>query len=230
MNKGSLYIIRDLECKLILPGPFVTTKVNGSLWYNGTPLLGIVDADEKVRCSALAKKKLWDKIPEKYFIKLGDNENGAWAGWTEDYAKHPVCKIKEEEARKKAEKEKLQVTIHLSTRGWGDYSSVEWVGDITQSNAIILKECKQLLTSGHDVDQPSQSDEDLFVKINAARIKWEAKQNYKTEAKGSIDHGAGYCYSCQSHCYGDCGDFQPKPTTNILMKDISNETAYGVND
>jgi len=70
-----------------------------------------------------------------------------------------------------AEKAAHQITIHLSTRGWGDYSSVEWTGDCRTPNNLILAECKSLLANSYDVDQPNQTDDDIIGKINDAKAK-----------------------------------------------------------
>ena len=43
--------------------------------------------------------------------------------------------------------------IYLSSRGWGDYSPLNWTGDITRPDADILAECKDLLINGCDVDK-----------------------------------------------------------------------------
>lgn len=32
--------------------------------------------------------------------------------------------------------------------------------------------------------------------------------------------GAGYCLSCESHCLGDCGNFQPEFTGKMLARKI----------
>jgi len=64
-----------------------------------------------------------------------------------------------------------KATIFLSMRGWGDYSNLEWRGDINRPDADILAECRHLLETGHDVDDPNQSDADILAKIAEAREK-----------------------------------------------------------
>jgi hypothetical protein len=131
-----------------------------------------------------------------------------------------------------AERRKLIVRITLSTRGWGDYSSLEWSGNITRPDSEILAECRAELNAGHDVDQRNQSDADLLAKITAARAKWQADQQPKPASK-PINPGPGYCYSCETYCYGDCGDYQPRPTTATLMRDVDlahREANYGIED
>ena len=37
------------------------------------------------------------------------------------------------------------------------------------------------------------------------------------------EYGPGYCYNCQSYCYGDCGNYAPKQTAAHVLAD--NKTA-----
>ena len=110
-----------------------------------------------------------------------------------------------------------QVRIYLSSRGWGDYSSCEWVGDITRPDAEILEECKRALTTENDVDQPNQSDVELLGKIIKARDDWQTAPARKAaiEAKKAADVKrkieTGYCFACDSYCFGDCGNYTKNP-------------------
>ena len=61
------------------------------------------------------------------------------------------------------------IRIVLSTRGMCEYSPVVWTGDADRADADILAECRQLLATGHDVDERDQSDADIMAKIAAAR-------------------------------------------------------------
>ena len=109
------------------------------------------------------------------------------------------------------------VKIYLSSRGWGDYSPVEWIGDITRPDAEIIAECHSLLANGHDVDKPDQSDAEILTKIKATRESWETaparkaarEQAEAEDIQNKID--SGYCFYCESWCYGDCGHYTPKP-------------------
>jgi len=127
------------------------------------------------------------------------------------------------------------IRINLSSRGWGDYSNVEWTGDQRRSDAEILAECKHLLATGHDVDEPEQSDEQILAKIAGARARKADAPRREKEAEEyyNRDMGAGYCYSCETHCYGDCGNYQPKRTSLIAARDarqVADEANYGIND
>jgi len=127
------------------------------------------------------------------------------------------------------------VTIYLSSRGWGDYSGLEWTGDQRRADAEILAECKHLLATGHDVDESKQTDEQILSKIASARARKadEPRRAKEAEEYYNRDMGAGYCYSCETHCYGDCGHYQPERTGATVARDArlaSNETNYGIND
>lgn len=127
------------------------------------------------------------------------------------------------------------ITVYLSSRGWGDYGALEWIGDQRRPDAEILAECKHLLATGHDVDEPAQTDEQILSKLAAARARKADEPRRAKEAAEyhNRDMGAGYCYHCQSHCYGDCGHYQPRRTRGMIARDAriaSGEANYGIND
>ncbi|MBE3141507.1 MAG: hypothetical protein IMZ53_13105 [Thermoplasmata archaeon] len=130
----------------------------------------------------------------------------------------------------KAEEErKNQISIYLSSRGWGDFSSLDWNGGIRKSDIEILEECKQLLKNGHDIDTPNLTDDQILSLISQARRKHATPIVPYVEP----DHGAGYCYSCQTYCYGDCGNYAPKKTTKHFVSEIqemNQEANFGIND
>jgi len=144
----------------------------------------------------------------------------------------------EEERARQREIEARTVMIYLSSRGWGDYSSCEWVGDITRPDDEILAECKHNLTTEHDVDQPSQSDDEIMVKIDKARADWEAAPARKAarEAEEAEDIrrkvANGYCFACETYCHGDCGHYSSDPQVMYRrqMREAAREANYGIND
>jgi hypothetical protein len=233
MSNGNLHVVRDNIPKMVLPGPSVTIKSDGTIWMSGCPLLGISDPAEIKKYAAVARRKGWVEIPQKYFTRLGDNDNGLWAGWDADYNNHSAKKAEDDLNAKKAAAEKLRVSIHLSTRGWGDYSSVEWHGDITRPDAEILAECRNALTTADDVDLAHQTDAEILAKITGAKAAWEKKAKRPEEKPETESHGPGYCYSCESYCYGDCGDYQPELTNKIMAQRYNSACAednYGISD
>jgi len=142
---------------------------------------------------------------------------------------------KAEEQRQCKELETNTISVYLSSRGWGDYSPVEWSGDGRRPDVEILAECRHLLATGHDVDDPRQSDEQILTAIHNARARKADEPRRKKEAEEYYDRdmGAGYCYSCQTWCYGDCGNYQPKRTGAIVVREAreaSDESNYGIND
>lgn len=144
----------------------------------------------------------------------------------------------QKERAEKAEVAKRTVKIYLSSRGWGDYSSCEWVGDITRPDSEILTECKRLLTTEHDVDQPNQPGDELMGKIVAARAKWEGAPARKAAMEASEAEDIrrkianGYCFSCGSYCHGDCGNYSNNPMieTRRNFAKGQREANYGIND
>lgn len=226
--KGVLRVVRDGEIKLTLPGPLVSIKTDNTIWYQGMPILG-APPEKKSEMGKLVRNEEYDKIPTEYYTHLGHNANGLWVGDDAAWDKHPA-KIVEDAKKISEEIESKKIArIYLSSRGWGDYSSLDWTGDITRSDTDILSECKKLLIDGHDVDKRNQSDADILKLIQEARAEWSAPKQSAKE----IVRGNGYCYSCETYCYGDCGDYQPRETSKIRMAKLQHAMAednYGIND
>ena len=95
----------------------------------------------------------------------------------------------------------MQTKIYLSGRGWGEFSPVEWIGDISRSDAEIVAECRALLLTGHDVDRPNQSYSELASDIQKARREANAQWSPVVVSR---KRGHGWCNRCESYCYGDC--------------------------
>lgn len=236
--KGCLRVIRDNEVKMALPGPSIEIKADGTLWMSGNPILGVTEPKEKKRIAALAKARKYDQIPVIYFTRLGDNPNGLWAGTDEEWAKHPAKAEQDRKAAEEAAEQAKQVKIYLSSRGWGDYSSCEWIGDITRPDSVILAECRHLLSAEYDVDQPKQSDEELMGKITKARADWETAPARKAarEAAEAEDIRrkveTGYCFNCGTWCDGDCGHYTNDPMVESRrdLRQAQREEYYGIND
>lgn len=227
---------RDGEVKLRLP--WVEQKADGTLWFKGMPLLGTTDPSEKQTYSAAIKAGRFDELPAAAFTRLGDNENGLWVGTADEWEARPEKAAADRKAAVAAEEKAKVVRIFLSSRGWGDYSSCEWVGDITRSDAEILAECRAELEGGHDVDRPDQSDEELLAKIAQAREAWRtmperlaaARKAEAEDLQKKID--SGFCFSCETWCHGDCGKFSSDPQTMVLrnLRRARAEENYGIND
>jgi len=173
--KKYVYVVRGKEVKFMFPKSGVTKDPNGFLWYLGRPILGISDPSEKERIIKLIREDKIDQIPNEYFTRFGKNPNGLWVGTDEEWKRHPV-KIEMDRREKERVMEYIKrTTIYLSTRGWGDLPPVEWVGDITRPDEEILYECKGLLKSASDVDDPCQTDAEILEKIKKARDRYEEK-------------------------------------------------------
>lgn len=236
--KGCLRVVRGSEIKLALPGPSITEKADGTLWMSGNPLLGITDAAEKTRCANLVRAGKADQVPAEYFVRLGDNPNGLWAGTDEAWDKHPAKLAQDQAAEEKRAQAAKQVRIYLSARGWGDYSPAEWIGDITRPDAEIMEECKKRLAVDDDIDQPNQTDAEILAKITQVREAWtEAparKAAFEAAEKADIKRKieTGYCFACESYCAGDCGHYSKNPLTKFRrdFAQANREANYGIND
>lgn len=226
--KGVLRIVRDGQVKLTLPCPSVSIKANGTIWFQGMPVLG-APPEKKSEMAKLVKEGKYNEIPIEYYTHLGNNANGLWAGDDESWNTHPAKLTEDIKNAAKALEDKKIVKIYLSSRGWGDYSPLNWTGDITRPDADILAECKDLLINGCDVDKRNQSTTDILKLIQEARTKWATP----TQPEKEIVHGSGYCFSCETYCDGDCGDYQSKITSKIKMAKLQHaitEDNYGIDD
>jgi len=236
--KGCLRVVRGNEVKLALPGPSIVIKPNGTLWMKDNPIFGVTDTTEMDKVANLVRAKKYDQIPDEYFTRLGDNPNGLWAGTDEMWAKHPAKAEQDRLAAIKAAEQAKQVQIYLSSRGWGDYSACEWVGDITRPDAEILAECKHRLTTEYDVDQPNQTDDEIMAKIAKSRADWETAPARRAAREAAEEEDirrkieTGYCFACESWCHGDCGHYSNDPRVRYRreFKEASAEANYGIND
>jgi hypothetical protein len=133
--------------------------------------------------------------------------------------------------------EKRTVAIYLSSRGWGDFSPLEWCGDIARPDAEILAECRRLIETGHDVDS-NPTDNEIVASIHAAREKLEAAPARKAarEAEEAEDIArkiaSGYCFACETYCHGDCGHYSKDPQVMYgrHLREMAREANYGIND
>ena len=209
----SLVVVRGNQVQLIIRQPEV--RPDGTIWTHDIPVLGITDPAAKADATESMKA---GNIPAEFFTRLGDNPNGLWVGTNAEWEKHPAQKIiKSAKAAERAAK----TEIYLSSRGWGDYAPCVWCGDITRPDADILAECREALSTGHDVDKTDQTDTQLLDLIQAARAKGEnrpAREAKKQKAaaediRRKID--SGFCFSCETWCHGDCGHYSNNPSGAI---------------
>lgn len=236
--KGILRIVRGNDVKFTLPAAHAQIKADGTIWCNNMPILGITDPKVKAEAAADIKAKRYDQIPSEAWVRFGYNDNGVWAGDDEAWATHPAKLAQDKRNAIKQEQERKEVTIYLSSCGWGDYSPVEWTGDITRPDAEILAECKTGLATGYDVDEPGQTDDQILARITSAREKWEKEPARRAAMEAAeardIEHKikTGYCFNCESWYYGDCGNYSNDPMVKFHrdLRDAQREANYGIMD
>jgi hypothetical protein len=232
----TLIVARGSEVKLALPKAEI--KADGTIWMYGMPLLGIDNPAEREKYAAAIKARKYSSIPARYFTRLGNNDNGLWVGTNKEWQKQPGKLAANKAAAIKAAEAEKKVRIYLSSRGWGDFSPCEWRGDITRPDAEILAECKTLLETGHDVDMPNQTDNELITEIHKAREKWQMaparkaarEKAEKEDLQRKVD--SGFCFSCESWCHGDCGNYSNDPMVQMRrdMAEASREANFGINN
>lgn len=73
---------------------------------------------------------------------------------------------------------------------------------------------------------------ELSAAIRARRAAQKKEFDAATAAEDALKINTGYCYSCESYCYGDCGHYSSDPGVK-LRRDIAlaqREENYGIND
>lgn len=172
------------EVKLRVPK--CTIRPDGSIWrLNEMPILitsHLPNHEElKRRYTDALRNKRWSDIAPEHYAHLG------WCGeciveTQDEYTLRLRRKYSSEKNGCKNVHESKQICVYLSSRGWGDYSPVEWRGDATRPTSEIVKECQGLLASQHDVDNANQTDAELAGKIDAAKEAEAKKQKESAEA------------------------------------------------
>ena len=77
------------------------------------------------------------------------------------------------------------ISVILSSRGWGDYDNLTWVGDVNQPDGKILQECKHLFEKANDVDVVYNATS-ILAAIKQAKVKHFAKiQSQISEKKAA---------------------------------------------
>lgn len=96
------------------------------------------------------------------------------------------------------------VKVHLSSRGWGDYSPLEWHGHMDTDDDVMLREAMEMLQSANDVDNPVQTPEELLSKLEAVRAAKRRELDWYASGSNEVEESDGTCPHCGSYCYGDC--------------------------
>lgn len=173
-------IIRNGEIKMTVP---VEVHSDGSIWARSSAGMQPVVSADKMAAAGISKEQMakWIRAGRLAEATACALHMGVNPGGTE------VLTPQEAEARlapqraAEAEARKYTRKIYLSGRGWGDYSPVEWTGDVRRADAEIVAECRKLLDNASDVDDP-QTDEQIAGKLAQARAEVEAEQGAKSAA------------------------------------------------
>ena len=162
----------------------------GGAWVEG---VGDVDAGSfgiPVRGSALIKSGIKDGIdpdfsyeqfsfgyPAKYVV-LDKASSEAIRALSKATHERRVSAARASEPRET----KPQLHIYLSSRGWGDYAPLTWVGSADTPDATIFSECKALFDTEHDVDM-SYDESRVKATIAEAKAKYHSQAAERAEAK-----------------------------------------------
>ena len=84
------------------------------------------------------------------------------------------------------------------------------------------------------MDKPNQSDNEILETIIKARNFWAGKSEREAAYQADIQHkiDTGYCFSCESWCDGDCGDYSNDPAIQFRrdLQQASREANYGIQE
>jgi len=185
------------ETKMRVPG--CNVRQDGTVWCDNRMPICVIghleNADSlKVKYAAAVKGKRFDEIDPEHMARIGVIGKMR-IEWEDDYEARMLPQ-RAAEARERHERELRQIVVHLSSRGWGDYSGVEWRGDRETPTAQIVSECQGLLKSGHDVDRPDQSDEEISALVTTAKLQSHEREDAnKTLADTVVPAAAIAAYS-----------------------------------
>lgn len=207
-NQKTISIVLVTEaggCERVADKPIinnVTERADGTLWYrNIQPLInGQLASDADLKHIKAGK---YDLVSASCLLKLGVRLDGSEVITLAEYDRRyaPIAKAKEQAAKVKALR---TLTVHLSTCGWGDFSSVEWSGDVDTPVEQIVAECQKMLQGGHDVDFANQTDAEIVAKIEEAKAQRVAKlQNQDeayTEAQAIVDSTTAHTKQVAKQC------------------------------
>lgn len=175
------------ESKLRVPN--CTVRGNGTIWHKNEMPICITSheangAELKEKYAAAIRAKQFGVIADEHYARLGIVGNMR-VEYAEDYETR-MAPIWAEEERKREKIEARQIKVYLSSRGWGDYSPVEWIGDREKPTAEIVAECQKRLTEGYDVDQPKQTDAEIAEKVDQAKQDSLSKQEAEKQNAAAL--------------------------------------------
>lgn len=186
-----------------LPAHIVEWR-DGILWQLRTdgdvPVINGKASTPEALATWKRKPDAWDSIPGLVLIRRGANPDGRIVEEEDVFDATPEGRAYWQRIRDRMEAEReaemRQGRIYLSSRGWGDFSPVEWVGDITRPAAEIEAECASRLAEANDVDTPLGTEEIAAKvaeakaayadKIEAARQRAEARRRDEEERAAAM--------------------------------------------
>jgi len=182
-------VISDLKTnKSLLRIPQVTERSDGTLWAanNTIPIIVTRHLDDAESIKATyqkAGKKVGEIVDPAHQARLGiggqNSEKAFRVELDRDYSER-MSKQWAADAKAQKEHESNQVRIFISTRGWGDFSSLDWTGDRRTPTEQILSEMRSKIENGCDVDT-NPTDQELLALIKKAKGEKEEKAKAEFE-------------------------------------------------
>jgi len=168
-----------------------------------------------------------DADPVSTRMYRGATANGQWyrsigvpACVAEEYDKH----IEVAQAERMAKIDN-SIEVHLSSRGWGDYSSVKVIIDRRDNMDIWLAAAREAFVGEHDVDHPNQTDDELMDKIidkvvafDRRKAEVETERNEKEQRRAELMDTVSHV-DVKKSTYTDEDGKQPMYTITVAFAD-----------
>lgn len=200
------------EIKLRVPQ--CNVRPDGSIWHlDRMPLIvtgGLPDHEAlKAKYIKLVEAKRFDEIDPEHFARLGEIRDFR-VEWESDFLKRPPHPVQIEKDRTAEDEAANRITIYLSSRGWGDFSPVEWTGDRRTPTAEIVAESRRLLSTGNDVDLPDRAEAELAVIVEEAKRASLKRDNERRAFGAELESTVVPADAVAAYraCKGDPEDFE----------------------
>jgi len=228
--------------------PRCEIKANGEIWCAmSTPTaplvilshLGQAAAEIRQRYVSAMRAHEFAKLDPAHIARIGKfhGAGGVVLVEAEEQYLARTATARKEASAAEADKRANEITVYLSSRGWGDFSPVEWVGDRRLETETILSQCRVALSSSKDVDC-DLTDEDIRGKIitekeKSARkdAKRDQENNHEKEifakARESGERQALETWVTEKCMNGNDQECSFDRATRWALPDGTSKTTYG---
>lgn len=172
--------------------------------------------------TTITKEK--DGIKVKVTIDRGVNNNNAYAdGWNVDLGKktYEYFEIWIEKGGKKAfcrdlnfvhkitDRDSYKSVIERMPQAYGRFGDTYVSKEVYTVTMETIDEAKKVATEREDEEYTAVMADEKDKQAKDAKQAIKNAADHKEDADSKIANG--FCFACQSYCYGDCGNYQTSP-------------------